>query len=83
LFGQWPDAIARRGIVITSLNDQIPFNGFMTSEHFVVFSRNAPDALGARTVMLPYEMLASIKMTDIVKSTAYQAAGFRGELGRQ
>lgn len=83
LFRQWPEAMPRRGIVITLLNEQIPFNGFMTSEHFVVVSRSAPDALGARSVILPYESLAVVKMTDIVKSDVYRSAGFRGELGRQ
>jgi len=68
LFDQWPEAMPHRGIVITSLNEPIPFNGFMTSEHFVVISRNAPDALGARTVLLPYESLTAVKITDVIKS---------------
>ena len=80
---QWPDEMPRRGIVISTQGEQIPFNGFMTSEHFVVFSRNTPDALGARTVILPYDNLATVKMTEIVKSPVYQKAGFQGELGRQ
>lgn len=83
LLNNWPEAIARRGIIITTLNDQIPFNGFMTSENLVVFSRNTPDAVGARTVMLQYETIAVIKMTDVIKSPEYRLAGFQGELGRQ
>jgi len=83
LFTEWPADMPRRGVAITTFNEQIPFNGFMTSERFVVFSRNTPDALGARTVMLLYEGLAVIKMTDVVKSDVYRGAGFAGELGRQ
>ncbi|HLA84453.1 MAG TPA: hypothetical protein VJL29_06640 [Thermoguttaceae bacterium] len=83
LFAEWPAELPRKGILVTTLNEPIPFNGFMIGDHFVVISRNAPDALGARTVLLPYESLFLLKMTDVIKSKAYQAAGFRGELGQQ
>jgi len=82
-FTTWPHEMPRRGLLITSLGEQVPFNGFMTSEHFLVVSRPAPDSLGARTVMLPYENLAAMKLTDVVKSDVFKAAGFHGELGRQ
>jgi hypothetical protein len=80
LFSQWPAELPRRGILITALNEVLPFNGFMIGEHFVVFSRPAPDSLGARTVLIPYENLAVLKITDVVKSKAFQAFGFQGEL---
>ena len=83
LFTEWPADMPRRGIVITTFDEQVPFNGFMTSKHFLVFSRNTPDALGARTVLLPYDSLAAIKIIDVVKSNVYQTAGSTGELGRQ
>ena len=82
-FDNWPDTIEHRGVILTTLGEQIPFNGFMTSDAFVVFSRNTPDAIGARTVILPYEKLGALKMTDIIKSPEYRKAGFQGELGRQ
>ena len=83
LFTEWPADMPRRGIMITSANEQIPFSCFMTSEHFVLFSRNATDSLGARTVLLRYESLAVIKITDVVKSKVFESAGFEGQLGRQ
>lgn len=83
LFDHWPETLAHRGIVITSLNEPIPFNGFMIGDHFVALSRNAPDALGARTVLLPYESLVALKLTEVLKSKTLQPAGFRGELGHQ
>jgi hypothetical protein len=82
LFDHWPAEMPRRGMLLTSLNEPIPFNGFMTGEDFVVLSRPAPDSLGARTVLLPYGNLAALKITDVIKSKAFQAAGFHGELGQ-
>ncbi|MBN1589093.1 MAG: hypothetical protein JW888_06230 [Pirellulales bacterium] len=83
LFAEWSPEIPRRGVIINSLNEQIPFNGFMTSEHFVLFSRSSPDAMGARMVLMPYDSLVTLKITDVVKSKTFQSAGFQGELGRQ
>ena len=80
---EWPEAIPHRGIAVTSFGEQIPFNGFITSENFVMFSRNTPDSLGSRTVMLLYKALSAVKMTDVIKGNAFQAAGFQGQLGRQ
>ena len=83
LFEKWPAQMPRRGLLLTTLNEPIPFNGFMTSEEFVVISRPSPDSLGARTVVVPYENLALLKITDVVKSKVFQIAGFHGELGQQ
>jgi len=72
----WPADVDRRGIVVTNYDDQIPFEGFMTSETMVLLERKAPDTVGARKVLLPFSSILAIKITDVIKAKSFQSAGF-------
>jgi hypothetical protein len=78
LFEQWPKAMARRGILILLYGEQINFADFMTGEGFLLLSRSSPDAVGARTILVPYAQIAALKITDVVKNRVFQEIGFRG-----
>ena len=75
----WPADMPRRGILVTSFGDQIPFAGFMTSEAFLLVERTTPDALGARSVVLAYDHVVALKITEVLKSKSLRAIGFEGE----
>jgi len=77
-FRNWPEGVPRRGVVITSFDEQIPFAEFLTSETFLLLERPAPDSLGARTVVLSFDEVAALKFTDVVKSKTFQSIGFEG-----
>jgi hypothetical protein len=75
-FRNWPADVDRRGILVTNYEEQIPFDGFSTSENMILLERRAPDTVGARKVLLPFQHIVAVKITDVVKSRSFQACGF-------
>jgi hypothetical protein len=75
-FRKWPAELERRGVVVTSFDEQIPFDGFATSEHLLLLERKIPDTLGARKILLSYGQIMAVKITDVVKVKAFQSLGF-------
>jgi hypothetical protein len=82
LFLKWPADVSKRGIVITSLNDQIPFEGFLVSERLLLLDRKTPDTMGARKVIIPFEQLAGVKLIDVVKGASFKSLEFQGTLSQ-
>lgn len=80
-FVNWPDKVPQRGLLVTSFGEQIPFDGFMTGEAHLLLKRQTPDSLGARMVILPYEKVSALKITDVLRSKALQSFGFQGPSG--
>lgn len=76
----WPAAIPKQGIVITNYQESIPFQNFLLSSGVVLFERDKPDSLGARKVMLSYEAICAIKLTDPMELARYQVMGFQSTL---
>ncbi|OHB66799.1 MAG: hypothetical protein A2V70_17680 [Planctomycetes bacterium RBG_13_63_9] len=79
-FGNWPGDMPRRGVLVTSFDEQILFTGFLTSASFLLIERRAPDSVGGRMVMLPYDKISALKVTEVVKLKAFRAIGFEGAL---
>lgn len=77
-FCNWPEGTSRGGVLVTSFDEQIPFTGFLTSRWLLLLERKTPDSMGARTVVLPYGNVQALKITDVVKSKTFLAAGFEG-----
>lgn len=77
LFQQWPDSIPKLGIAVTSLNEPITFGGFQVSEHAVLFERDRPDTMGARTAIVPWEEIVTVKLTSPIESALFKDMGFR------
>ncbi len=82
-FVGWPKDIPRRGVLVTSFNEQVPFDGFMTTDTLLLVERRTPDSIGARKLILPYGQIVAIKLTDVVKAKSFAAAGFSGDLPNQ
>ena len=77
-FTNWPEKIGRRGVLVTSLGEQIPFNEFMTSDSLLLIDRTLPDTVGTRKLLIPYESIALLKIIDIVDREQFLPLGFEG-----
>ena len=82
-FQTWPSQLGQSGVLVTTFDEQIPFGGFLTSDNVLLLERRAPDAVGARKVILTYGSIASVKIVDPVKSKVFTAAGFTGSLANK
>ncbi len=76
LFLAWPKEMPRRGVLVTTFGEQIPFCGFLVSRGFLFIERTTPDSIGGRAAVLPYQSIAGLKFTDPVKPRAVEAFGF-------
>jgi hypothetical protein len=82
-FNNWPTGIPRRGIVISTLNEPMPFKGFLVKDDLLLLERNNPDSLGARFILLNFDAINSVKLTDPLKESTFTAAGFLGKLAKE
>lgn len=76
VFCHWPVEMPRHGVLVTVFGEQIPFSSFATSEAFLFAERQAPDATGARAIMLPYDKILALKIVDAIKLKSIQSLGF-------
>ncbi len=83
LFEEWPAEMPRRGVLVTNYAEQVPFDGFVTTEEMVLVERATPDSLGARALILPFAYISAVKLTDVLKPKALETAGFRGNLSKR
>jgi hypothetical protein len=75
-FQQWPAALSRRGVLIVSFGEQIPFERFYAGDQMLLAERRAPDTVGARMVMVPYGNIEGLKIVDVVPPKNFSALGF-------
>jgi len=80
LLTRWPKEMPQKGVVMSVLNESVGFVGFALDDHFVVFQRLTPDAMGARQVILPYSSISYIKITAVVPPKVFTDFGFQGSL---
>ena len=77
MFESWPQNIPREGLVVTSFQEQIPFKDFMISGGVVMVERDKPDSMGGRKVIIAYEHISAVKLTNPAELDEYQAMGFQ------
>ena len=77
LFQRWPDSIPKLGIAVTSLNESITFSNFQISDYAVLFERDRPDTMGARSAIVPWEEIVTVKLTAPIESAQFQDMGFQ------
>ena len=56
--------------------EQIVFADFSTGHGCVLLQRATPDSMGGREVILPFEQVTVIKLTDTQTPTMRQEMGF-------
>ena len=81
-FANWPQGINRRGIVVNTLNESMPFKSFMIKEDTVLLERSNPDSLGARYILIGFESIDSVRFIDPIKESILTGAGFIGKLSQ-
>lgn len=82
LFSDWPTAVPRRGIVTNTLNEPMPFKGFMIRGEVLLLERTNPDAMGGRYILLNFAGIDSVKLIDPIKEADMAAAGFAGKFAK-
>lgn len=82
-FRAWPTGLDRRGVLVCTFGEQVPFDNFMTGDRLLIVDRSVPDTMGARKIVLPYENIAAIKFVEVVKSKIFQPLGFDEPLTRR
>jgi hypothetical protein len=81
-FNNWPAGIPHRGVLVNTLNEAMPFKGFMVKDDVLLLERTNVDPLGARFIMLSFDAINSVKLVDPIKESAFTAAGFLGKLAK-
>ncbi len=79
-FENWPKKMPHRGVVVTSFGDQILFAGFLIGADLLIIERHAPDTVGARQVILPYENIQAVKIVEVAQKNLWSDLGFSGKL---
>ena len=77
LFETWPSSVPRRGLLITTFNESIAFVGYLMSGGILLLERDRPDTVGARKVMVAYDAIAAVKITDVIDLAKFEALGFQ------
>ncbi len=73
----WPEDVPRRGVLVTAFGEQIPFSDFMTRSDMLLVERQNPDTMGARQILVKYEQVIALKVTDVVQQKVFSKMGFQ------
>lgn len=82
-FRAWPTELDRRGVVVASFGEQIPFDSFMSSDKLLFLDRSVPDTIGARKIVIPYSNISAVKLTEAVKNKLFFPLGFEEPPGKR
>lgn len=72
----WPASLPRAGVAGTMQGDQIVFADFTLGHDCVLLQRATPDSMGCREVILPFQQVAMVKITDTLPPMTRQEMGF-------
>lgn len=76
LLATWPDDLPQRGVLVTNFGEQVNFVKFLLAEHVLMVERLAPDSVGGRRLLIPYDSIQAIKITDPVKDDIFLSSGY-------
>ncbi len=82
IFYEWPVSIERKGVLITSFGESVPFVDFMLCGHLILVDRGVPDTAGSRRVILDIDSVKAIKITDPIEMPRFTAMGFQARVDR-
>lgn len=77
LFETWPESVPRRGLIVTTWGEAIQFVSYLVSGGILLVERDRPDTAGARKVMLTWESISCVKITDVIDLARFQVMGFQ------
>lgn len=76
LFSDWPAELPRRGVVLSTLNESMPFCDFWLRGDTILLQRKNPDTSGSRYILLSCEGIDSVRFVDPLGDQTIAAAGF-------
>jgi hypothetical protein len=82
LFTNWPAALPRRGQVVSTLNETIPFKSFLLKGDTLLLERTNPDAVGTRFIVLTFDAIHLLKISDPLKESVLHSAGYIGQFAK-
>ena len=82
-FSNWPVSMPRKGVLQTVLNESMPFKDFWLKDSLLLVERVTPDAMGARFVLLSFEVISVVKLTNPLKAAEIAEAGFMANLPKR
>ena len=72
----WPADFPRRGVLLSVINETIPFNNFWLQDEIVLLERKNPDTSGSRFIMITFDRIDSVRLIDPISEAAIATAGF-------
>lgn len=82
VFTTWPTAIPRRGLIVSTLNETIPFKSFFLRGDTILLERTNPDPVGTRFIVLAFDAIHMLKLTEPLKESVLNTAGYVGQLAK-
>jgi len=79
VFAKWPEGIPHRGLLVNTLNETIPFKGFMIKDDLLLLDRTNPDPAGTRFVLMGFDAVYTVKFIDQLKEAVLKADGYLGK----
>lgn len=79
---EWPVSIERKGLLLTSFGEAVPFVDFMLSGNLVLLDRGVPDTSDSRRVILAIDTIVGIKITAPIEMARFTAMGFQSNIRR-
>ena len=82
-FNNWPASMPRNGVLQTVLNEAMPFKDFWLKDGMLLIERVTPDAMGARFVLMSFEVVSLVKFTNPLNAAEIAQAGFLAEVPKK
>ncbi|MEX0643263.1 MAG: hypothetical protein WD468_11210 [Pirellulales bacterium] len=77
LFQAWPASLLQRGVLVTNFSEQVAFSAFWVAEDMLLIERQTPDTVGARKLIIGYDAILAVKLTEVLKPSALAPMGFK------
>ena len=76
-FETWPNSIPHQGILVTDVQETIPFVDFLISGGLLMVERDKPDSYGSRKVIVSYNAISAVKLTNTEELSKFEVMGFQ------
>lgn len=76
IFATWPTEFRRKGVLLPSFGEAIPFSDFVMNGDLLIVERPTPDQVGARRVAVPLMFIEGLKYTEPLRTEQFLNAGF-------
>jgi hypothetical protein len=82
VFENWPAGIAKRGVLVSTLNEITPFKSFLLKGDMLLLERTNPDPIGARFALMDFTTIHMVKIIEPLTEAALTDAGYVGHLAK-